>query len=281
MPAYNASIPNGGNPLEVDVNAQYSGFEFHYVYQVIMGFFVFLIIPGIGLLYGGMSQRKSALSMIFQSLAVISVVVFQWMFWGFSLAFSRTSNSFIGNMANFGLRNTMAAPSGGSPFIPDIVFCFYQMLFAMCAAAIVIGGAFARGRIFPSLLFLWCWVSLVYCPIALWTWNANGWAYQLGVLDFAGGSPVHMSTGAAGLAYALVLGKRRNHGKEVHKPHNITMMFLGTAFIFVGWLGFNGGSGLNASIRSMVAVFNTIVGARVVSCHFRYAYIDTCIVKLY
>lgn len=260
MPEYNDSMPAGGNPLEINVNAQYSGFEFNYVYQVLMGFFVFLIIPGLGLLYGGMSHRKSALSMIFQSFAVISVVVFQWMFWGFSLTFSRTSSSFIGNMDNFGLRNTMAAPSTGSAVIPDIVFCFYQMLFAMCAAAIVIGGAFARGRIIPSLIFLFCWVTIVYCPIALWTWNANGWAYQLGVLDFAGGSPVHMSTGAAGLAYALVLGKRKNHGKEVHKPHNITMMFLGTSFIFVGWLGFNGGSGLNASIRSMVAVFNTIVG---------------------
>lgn len=183
------------------------------------------------------------------------------MFWGFSLAFSRTSNSFIGNMDNFGLQGVMAAPSTGSAFLPDIVFCLYQMLFAMCAAAIVVGGAFARGRVWPSLLFLFFWTTLVYCVIVNWTWNPNGWAYKLGVLDFAGGSPVHMSTGAAGLAYALVLGKRKAAGGELsHKPHNLTIVFLGTTLIFVGWLGFNGGSALNGSIRAMLAVFNTIIG---------------------
>jgi len=261
MPEYNSSMPAGGNPLTTDVNAQYQGLEFHYVYQMLTAFFVFLIIPGLGLLYGGMSQRKSALAMMFQSFAVVSVVTFQWMFWGFSLTFSRTSNSFIGNMDNFGLRGVMAAPSTGSVLIPDIVFCLYQMLFAMTAAAIVIGGAFARGKIIPSMIFLFCWVTIVYCPIASWTWNGNGWAATLGVLDFAGGSPVHMSTGAAGLAYALVLGKRRSAVDNTHhKPHNLTTMFIGTILIFSGWFGFNGGSALNASIRSMVAVFNTIIG---------------------
>jgi Amt family ammonium transporter len=261
LPEYDPSTPAGGNPLAMDVNAKFQNLEFHAVYQMLMACFVFLIIPGLGLLYGGLSERKSALSMMFQSLAVISVITFQWMFWGFSLAFSRTGNSFIGDLSNFGLRGTMAAPSWGAAVLPDIVFCLYQMLFAMCAAAIVIGGAFARGKIFPSLIFLFCWVTIVYCPIASWTWNANGWAYKLGVLDFAGGSPVHMSTGAAGLAYALVLGKRRSSIDNTHhKPHNLTTMFLGTVLIFAGWLGFNGGSALNASVRSYVAVFNTIVG---------------------
>lgn len=261
MPEYDPSMPEGGNPLAMDVNAQYASYEFNYVYQMLAAFFVFQIIPGLGLLYGGMSQRRSALSMMFQAFAAISITTFQWMFWGFSLAFSRTSNSFIGNLENFGLRGVMAAPSTGSVLIPDIVFCLYQLLFAACSAAIIVGGAFARGRIVPSLIFLFCWITIVYCPIVAWTWNANGWAYQLGVLDFAGGSPVHMSTGAAGLAYAFVLGKRKSSGTDTkHKPHNLTLMFLGTMFIFAGWLGFNGGSGLNASMRSMVAVFNTIVG---------------------
>jgi Amt family ammonium transporter len=129
-PAFNASIPNGGNPEEVNVNAQYAGFEFHYVYQVLMGCLVMLIIPGIGLLYGGMARRKSALAMIYQSLTVLAVVTFQWMFWGFSLAFSRTGGPFIGDLSNFGLRNVLAAPSFGSAVIPDIVFCFYELQFA-------------------------------------------------------------------------------------------------------------------------------------------------------
>lgn len=261
MPEYSEAAPEGGNPLAIDVNAQYAALEFHYVYQIVMAFFVFMIVPGLGLLYGGMSQRKSALAMMFQSFAIIAVAVFQWMFWGFSLTFSRTSSSFIGNMDNFGLRGVMSAPSTGSVLIPDIIFCFYQMMFAIVAAAIVIGGAFARGKIIPSLIFLFCWLTIVYNPIASWTWNSNGWAYNLGVLDFAGGSPVHMSTGAAGLAYAFVLGKRTSLDSNYHhKPHNLTTMFLGTVFIFIGWLGFNGGSALNASMRSMVAVFNTVIG---------------------
>lgn len=133
---------------------------------------------------------------------------------------------------------------------------------AITAAAIVIGGAFARGKILPSLIFLFAGVTVVYCPIASWTWNANGWAYQLGVLDFAGSSPVHMSTSAAGLAYALVLGRQRISGENSHqKPHNLTITFIGTVFVLMGWLGFDGSSTLNTSMRSVVAVFNTVIGA--------------------
>ena len=128
-PVFNASIPNGGDPLLVDVNAQYVGFEYHYTYLVFCGFIVWLIIPGIGLLYGGLARRKSALALLFQSLMVAAVTTFQWMFWGYSLAYSRTASPFIGDLANFGMKNVMAAPSGGSPVIPEIVFCLYQLLF--------------------------------------------------------------------------------------------------------------------------------------------------------
>jgi Amt family ammonium transporter len=105
LPVFNSSIPNGGNPLEMDVNLPYVGLEFHYVYQVIMGALVFLIVPGIGLLYGGMCQRKSALAMIFQSLSVMAIITFQWLFWGYSLAFSRTGSPFIGDLSEFGMKN--------------------------------------------------------------------------------------------------------------------------------------------------------------------------------
>lgn len=129
MPVFNTSEPNGGDVWSVDVNAQYVGFEFHYTYLVFCGFIVWLIIPGIGLLYGGLARRKSSLAMLFQSLMVASVTTFQWMFWGYSLAYSRTAGPFIGDLANFGMRNVLAAPSGGSPVIPEIVFCLYQLLF--------------------------------------------------------------------------------------------------------------------------------------------------------
>jgi ammonium transporter, Amt family len=152
----------------------------------------------------------------------------------------------------------MVAPSWGSADIPDIVFCFYELMFCACATMIVVGGSFERGRIVPSMIFGFLWATICYCPIAYWTWNANGWLYKLPGLDFAGGGPVHISSGTAGLAYALVLGKRRSyHEKHLYKPHNVTVVFLGTTLIWFGWFGFNGGSALNASMRSMVAVWNT------------------------
>jgi ammonium transporter, Amt family len=139
-------MPDGGDPLFMDVNAQYAGFEYHYVFQVIMGCLVWIIIPGIGLLYGGMARRKSALAMIFQSLTVIAIVTFQWMFWGFSLAFSRNGGPFIGDLSAFLLRHFMAAPSWGSNVIPDIVFCWYELLFAGCATMIVVSSLFSVGE---------------------------------------------------------------------------------------------------------------------------------------
>lgn len=129
QPVFNASEPKGGDPMLVDVNAQYAGLEYHYTYLVFCGFIVWLIIPGIGLLYGGLARRKSALTMLFQSIMVGAVTTVQWMFWGYSLAYSRTAGPFIGDLANFGMKNVMAAPSPGSAVIPEIVFCLYQMLF--------------------------------------------------------------------------------------------------------------------------------------------------------
>jgi ammonium transporter, Amt family len=156
----------------------------------------------------------------------------------------------------------MAAPSWGSAVIPDIVFAFYELMFCACATMIVVGGSFERGRILPSIIFGFCWATICYCPIAYWTWNANGWLFKFGALDFAGGGPVHISSGTAGLAYALVLGKRNRFGeKHVYKPHNVTIVFLGTCLIWFGWFGFNGGSALNASVRAMMAVWNTNMAA--------------------
>ncbi|KAJ9606529.1 hypothetical protein H2200_008537 [Cladophialophora chaetospira] len=261
-PEFNESMANGGNPQVVDVNLPYTGLEFHYVYQVIMGALVFVIVPGIGLLYGGMARRKSALAMIFQAWTVMAVCTFQWAFWGFSLAFARDGGPFIGTLTNFGMKDVMAAPSWGSPVIPDIVFAFYELMFCACATMIVVGGSFERGRILPSIIFGFCWATICYCPISYWTWNANGWLYTFGALDFAGGGPVHISSGTAGLAYALVLGKRSRHGeKHVYKPHNVTVVFLGTTLIWFGWFGFNGGSALNASVRAMMAIWNTNMAA--------------------
>lgn len=149
--------------MTTDVGALYAGYEFHYLFIIIAGCLVFLIVPGIGLLYGGLSRRKSSLSMIFQTLMVMGVITFQWMLWGYSLAYSRTGGVFIGNMDHIGMRNVSYAPNGT---IPDIAFCFYQLLFCACTVQILIGGSFERGRILPSLLFAFCWATVVYCPVS-------------------------------------------------------------------------------------------------------------------
>ncbi|KAK0661799.1 Ammonium transporter 1 [Lasiodiplodia hormozganensis] len=261
-PEYDPSDPKGGDPTLVNVNAIYTGLEFHYVWLMVCACLVFMIIPGIGLLYGGLARRKSSLSLLFQSFMVMGVTTFQWMFWGYSLAYSRTAGPFIGDLKNFGLMNVQVAPSPGSALLPEIVFCLYQLLFCACTVQIVIGGAFERGRIVPSLIFSFLWATVVYCPIACWTWNANGWLYNLPSLDFAGGGPVHIASGWSALAYAFVLGKRKHAGEASHgKPHNTTLVFLGTVLIWFGWFGFNGGSALNASVRSMYVCFNTNTAA--------------------
>jgi len=135
----------------------------HYVFLAFSAFIVWLIIPGIGLLYGGLARRKSGLSLLFQSLMVAAVTTFQWMLWGYSLAYSRTAGPFIGNLVNFGMMLVQAAPSPGSVLLPEIIFCLYQMLFCACTVQIVIGGSFERGRIVPSLVFGFLWATIVYC----------------------------------------------------------------------------------------------------------------------
>ncbi|OJJ37141.1 hypothetical protein ASPWEDRAFT_182036 [Aspergillus wentii DTO 134E9] len=263
-PVYNASMPKGGDPTKVDVNAQYVGFEYNYVYITTCAFIVWLIIPGIGLLYSGLARRKSALALLFQSLMIVAVITFQWMFWGYSLAYSRDGGPFIGSLKNFGLMDVMVAPSPGSPVLPEIVFCYFQLLFCVCTVLIVVGGSFERGNILPSLIFSFFWATIVYCPLARWTWSSSGWLYNLPSLDFAGGGPVHIASGWSALAYALILGKRKHHGEPSHgKPHNTSMVFLGTVLIWFGWLGFNGGSSLGANMRAMLVVFNTNAAASI------------------
>lgn len=129
IPTYNASEPWGGNTLEVDVNLQYTGLEYHYIYLILCAIIVWPILPGIGLLYGGLASRKSALTLLLQSFLVGAVITIQWMLWGYSLAYSRTAGPFIGDTSMFLMRGVMAAPSPGNAMIPDIVFCFYQLLF--------------------------------------------------------------------------------------------------------------------------------------------------------
>ncbi len=191
-----------------------------------------------GFLYSGLARRKSALSLIFAVSASNAVVIFQWYFWGYSLAFSPSGTSgYIGDLVRFGLRNTGGDPSPGSPLIPDLLYSFYQMEFACVTVGILMGGVAERGRILPAMVFSFLWMTLVYCPLACWPWNINGWAFKWGVLDYAGGGPVEIGSGVGGLAFAWVLGRRKERELLNFRPHNVSFVALGTFLLWFGWLG--------------------------------------------
>lgn len=226
---------------------------------------VFIMIPGLGFFYSGLLRRKNALSMLWASMISIAVVSFQFFFWGYSLAFSETGSAYIGDLKYFGLKGVLEQPSMGSVRIPAIVFCIYQCMFACITVAIAIGAAAERSKLGPLMVFAFAWSTIVYDPIACWTWNANGWSYVLGGLDYAGGTPVHISSGTAALAISIYLGKRRGYGTErlAYKPQNTGYVVLGTVFLWFGWFGFNGGSGLSANLRAAQACIVTNLAASV------------------
>ncbi|CAO3623936.1 unnamed protein product [Cunninghamella echinulata] len=229
---------------------------------------VWLMIPGVGYFYSGMARSKNALSLIMCCVLSLVVVTVQWFIWGYSLTFSKTSTSpFIGNLDNAFFRGVLGEPSIGSSAIPDLVFMIFQCMFAALTPALAIGSAAERGRILPMVIFMFIWSTLVYDFIAYWTWNPNGWSVKLGGLDFAGGTPVHISSGFASLAYAIVLGKRKGHGSvtQAHdfKPHNMSNVVLGTALLWFGWFGFNGGSALSGNLRAAMACVVTNLAAAV------------------
>ncbi|KAL6863476.1 hypothetical protein ACO1O0_003731 [Amphichorda felina] len=264
MEAYNGSTVEsnpGWDTKSTDLNVFYD--TGHMAFMLVCAALVLLMIPGVGLFYSGLARRKSALELLLLSMLSVAVVGFQWFFWGYSLTFSRTGNAFLGNMDMIGLRNTIAQPRG-SDDLPDILFCLYQGMFASITPALAIGAVADRGRILPAVVFMFIWTTVVYDPIAYWTWNPNGWLFTLGSLDFAGGGPVHIASGTCALAYSLMLGKRTGYSKNAGmpwRPHNVTNVVIGTVFLWVGWFGFNGGSALGMNIRAIMACYNTQLAA--------------------
>lgn len=222
---------------------------------------VLIMVPGIAFLYSGLSRRKSALSLLWIVMMSTSVIMFQWYFWGYSLAFDPTNNGFIGGLNKFGLMKTLAAPSPGSPLISELLYSFYQMMFCLVTGALVIGAVAERGRVLPACVFIFFWATLVYCPVTCWVWNANGWAFNYGVFDYAGGGPVEIVSGMSAMAYSLILGKRHEKMMINFRPHNISLITLGTILLWFGWLGFNGGSAFGANLRAVMAAWNTCLTA--------------------
>ncbi|PPJ52450.1 hypothetical protein CBER1_10382 [Cercospora berteroae] len=254
---FNGTNENTGGDSSVEnLNQWFAAGDTSYI--IVASAMVMVMVPGLGFLYSGLARRKSALSMIFACLGSYSIITFQWYFWGYSLAFSSTaSNPFIGDLHKFGLKNTLAVPSQGSPLIPDLLYSFYQMQFCAVTAAIIMGAVAERGRLMPAMVFIFFWATIVYAPVAYWVWNANGWAFTWGVLDYAGGGPVEIVSGMSALAYSMVLGRRQEKMMLNFRPHNVSLITLGTVFLWFGWLGFNGGSSFGANLRAVYACWNS------------------------
>nr|KMM67977.1 ammonium permease MEPA [Coccidioides posadasii RMSCC 3488] len=230
---YNGSIATGGNSMEVDLNVFYNAGDITWI--ITCAALVLLMIPGVGFFYSGLARRKSALSLIWLSVMSLGVVSFQWFFWGYSLAFSHSAGAYIGNLENFGFKGVLAQPSVGSSKIPDILFALYQGMFAAIIVALAVGAVAEHGRMAPCIVFMFIWTTIIYDPLACWTWNSSGWIYKMGGLDFAGGTPVHIASGVAALAYSLMLGKRRGQGTSDfnHRPHNVTHVVIGTGLVAI------------------------------------------------
>lgn len=202
---------------------------------------IWIMVPGLGFLYSGLTRRKSALSMLWTCMMSSMVGIFQWYFWGYSLAFLPSApTSFIGNMHYWGFRHIMHGESDELTY-PSIVFAIFQMQFSLVTLAIVAGATTGeRGRFLPAMVFLFFWATVVYCPVVYWVWNANGWAYKWGVLDYAGGGPVEILSGFSAFVYSYFLGQRRDLRLYQFRPHNISFIVIGVLFLYLGWLFFNG-----------------------------------------
>lgn len=226
---------------------------------------VLIMTPGLALFYGGMVRSKNVITTMLQVFAVIGVVSLQWVLFGYSLAFGPDWHHIVGTLAWFGMRHVGAAPDpsyGGT--IPNALFSVFQLMFAIITPALIVGGLAERMKFKAFILFTVLWATFIYDPLAHWVWGAGGWLANLGVLDFAGGTVVHISSGVAGLVCAIMLGKRKGLGHDEHiRAHNVPMVLLGTALLWFGWFGFNAGSALNAGplATSAFLVTNTATAA--------------------
>lgn len=221
---------------------------------------VLLMTPALGFFYGGMVRRKNALNIIMQSFIIVALISVQWVLYGYSLAFGPDVGGVIGDLSWAGLRLVGGAPNPDyAATIPHQAYMVFQLMFAIITPALITG-AFAERMKFKSfLIFIILWATIVYDPLAHWVWGAGGWLHNLGALDFAGGTVVHISSGIAALAAAIVMGKRLGFSKEPMESHNISYIVLGAGLLWFGWFGFNAGSALTAGAlaTSAFVVTNT------------------------
>jgi Amt family ammonium transporter len=225
-------------------------------WMIVASAFVLLMTPGLAFFYGGMVSRKSIISTMLQSFVALGVISVLWVLVGFSLAFGESFYGIVGNpLTYFNFRNVTLSPNpdfGGT--IPFLIFALFQLKFAIITPALITGSFAERIRFRSYILFMVLFSLFIYCPLAHMTWHPDGLLRNWGVLDFAGGTVVHMSAGIAALAGALYLGKRKD---RIEKPANIPYVILGTGLLWFGWFGFNAGSALGANTDAAIAFANT------------------------
>ncbi|WP_373079394.1 ammonium transporter [Zhongshania sp.] len=218
---------------------------------------LFMTLPGLALFYGGLVRSKNVLSVLMQCFSITCLASLLWVVAGYSLAFSE-GTAFIGDLSKAFLAGVGEGSVSGD--IPETVFIMFQMTFAIITPALIIGGFAERIKFSAVMIFSALWLLLVYAPVTHWVWG-GGWLAEMGLLDFAGGTVVHITAGVAALVAALVLGKRQGFGQMALPPHNLTMTFIGAGMLWVGWFGFNAGSALAANGDAGMAMLVTHLSA--------------------
>jgi len=219
---------------------------------------VMLMTPGLGLFYGGMVRSKNVLGTMMHSFMCIGIVSVLWVVCGYSLAFGPDIRGVIGSLDWVGLSEVGMEPGPYSEHVPHIVFSAFQLMFAIITPALITGAFAERMKFSAFILFTVFWSILVYVPVCHWVWG-GGWLGTMGALDFAGGTVIHINSGVAALAAALIIGRRRGFGQEPFYPNNITLTMLGAGLLWFGWFGFNAGSAVAANGVAGLAFFNTHV----------------------
>ena len=217
---------------------------------------VLIMIPGLAFFYGGMVRAKAVLNMIMMVMGALFVVGVLWIIFGYSMTFGTDINGLIGDPLEFiGLEGLMADDPEAA--LPIMAFVAFQAMFATITAGIIAGAVADRMKYAAWLVFVAVWVTVVYFPVAHWVWASGGWIFELGVIDFAGGTAVHINAGAGGLALAVILGRRLGWPRTPMKPHNLTLVMIGAGLLWFGWFGFNAGSALAANNAASVVFVNT------------------------
>jgi Amt family ammonium transporter len=219
---------------------------------------VMLMTPGLALFYGGLVRSKNVLSTTMQSFLCLGIISIIWVMYGYSMAFGPDIGGFVGSLKYVGLKGVTTGIGPYSDTIPDLLFCAFQLMFAIITPALITGAYAERMKFTAFVAFTILWSTFVYFPVCHWVWG-GGWLGEMGALDFAGGTVIHINSGAAALVACIVLGKRKGWGSEAMHPHNLPMTILGAGVLWFGWFGFNAGSALSAGPIAVLALFTTQV----------------------